>query len=239
MKPCAWVWIVATLISSSAAAQTAPARELVIPFENVTREARVFWLTEGSAVILSDDLTALGVPAITRDDRLRAFDRLRVPQVASLSLATVIRLGQLVGASQVVIGSFELQRDNIQVKARTIRLDTGRMSAEIAERGPLSDLFNVYARVARRIAPDSPVTTEQMEQLHPPLTAFEQYIKGLLADDSDAQVTFLTQAIRLYPAFHRARVALWGVHNEAGDHLPALALIRQVPDTHWLGRQAR
>ena len=46
---------------------------------------------------------------IRREDRLRAFERLRVPPVATLSHATVIRLGQVVGAAQVVIGSFELR----------------------------------------------------------------------------------------------------------------------------------
>ena len=78
----------------------------------------LLWLSEGSAVLLTDDLSALGVPAITRDDRLRAFERLRVPRVATLSHATVIRLGQVVGAAQVVVGTFELQGDEIDGHAR-------------------------------------------------------------------------------------------------------------------------
>ncbi|MBI4264542.1 MAG: tetratricopeptide repeat protein [Acidobacteria bacterium] len=233
----------AVLGVSPAAAQTLPPAEpslhLVVPFENATGEPRVYWLSEGAAVILSDDLRALGVAAITRDDRRRAFDRLRVPAVTGLSHATVIRLGQMVGASQVTVGAFELQRDDLVVRARTIELGTGRISPELVERGPLEDLFAVYGRVARRIVPDSPVSADEMEQVHPPLPAFEQYIKGVLAAGADAQVGFLTQALRLYPAFHRARIALWGVHHEAGEHLAALAIVRQVPATHRLGRQAR
>ena len=38
-----------------------------MPFENVTREGRIFWLGEASAVLLTDDLNALGAGAITRD----------------------------------------------------------------------------------------------------------------------------------------------------------------------------
>ena len=220
-------------------AQIAPTRHLVIPFENVTRDPRGFWLTEGSAVLLTDDLIALGLPAITRDDRLRAFDRLRVPPVATLSHATVIRLGQLVGAVQVIVGAFELQGSDLVVRARTIRLDTGRMSPEIVERGPLSDIFGVYARVARRIAPDSPVTVEQMEQVHPSLAAFEQFIKGVLAESPASQIAFLTQALRLFPTFQRVRIALWNVHTEQSEHKQALAIARQVPATARLARQAR
>ena len=229
----------AVLCGWTAAAQTPPARQLVIPFENATREARVFWLSEGSAVILTDDLSALGVPAITGDDRFRAFERLRVPRVATLSLATVIRLGQVVGAAQVVVGTFELQGDEIAVRARTIRLDSGRMSPEIVERGPLADLFGVYGRIARRIVPESTVSVEQMERGHPPLAAFEQYVKGVLAEAPATQITFLTQALRLSPDFQRARVALWAVHNEQGEHRDALDIVRQVPADHRLGREAR
>jgi Flp pilus assembly protein TadD len=223
------------VVVCDAAAQT----PLVVPFDNVTRESRVFWLSEGSAVILTDDLRALGVQAITRDDRLRAFERLRVPAVATLSHATVIRLGQLVGAGQVIIGSFELRGEDVIVRARTIRLDTGRMSADIVEQGPLKDLFTVYGRIARRIVPAPGVTAAEMEQMHPPLGAFEQYIKGVLAEAPATRIGFLTQALRLAPAFQRPRVALWDVYTEQGDHKGALAIVRDVPAAHPLGRQAR
>ena len=225
---------------ASASAPAPPAaQQLVIPFENATREPRGYWLAEGSAVLLTDDLNALGVPAITRDDRLRAFERLRVPVEASLSLATAIRLGQVVGAEQVIIGTFELRGTYLAVKARTIRLDTGRMSAELLELGTLNDMFAVYARLARRIAPNSPISEEQMEQGHPPFAAFEQYIKGVLAEAPATQTSFLTQALRTAPTFHRARIALWAVHTEQGEHQMALNVVREVPADNRLARQAR
>jgi tetratricopeptide (TPR) repeat protein len=227
------------LVCGNAAAQTPPALQLVIPFENSTREPRGYWLGEGSAVILTDDLNALGATAITRNDRLRAFERLRVPIEASLSLATAIRLGQVVGAEQVVIGSFELRGTLLAVKARTIRLDTGRMSPEIVELGTLNDMFAVYARLARRIAPNSPVSEEQMEQGHPPLVAFENYIKGVLAEAPATQTNFLTQSLKTAPTFHRARIALWAVHTEQGEHQQALSVVREVPADHRLARQAK
>src|SRR5262245_51310885 len=88
----------ACMLTLPAAVFAQPARHLVVPFENVSREAQTYWLSEASAVILTDDLIALGAPTITREDRVRAFERLRVPMAATLSHATVIRLGQLVGA---------------------------------------------------------------------------------------------------------------------------------------------
>jgi tetratricopeptide (TPR) repeat protein len=232
-------------LGSGEAAQSTPPpasapRQLVIPFENATGEPRTYWLGEGSAVLLTDDLIALGVPAIRREDRLRAFERLRVPPVAALSHATVIRLAQVVGAAQVVVGAFELQGGDLVVRARTIRLDTGRISPELVERGPLADLLNIYARIALRAAASaSSIPVEQLTRGYPPLPAFEQYIKGLLAEAPAAQIVFLTQALRVFPAFERARVALWDVHTAQGNHQQALDAVRQVPGDVPLARQAR
>jgi Flp pilus assembly protein TadD len=235
-----WVLAAALLLGpAAAAAQTAPGRTLVLPFENAGREPRVFWLGEGSSVLLTDDLTALGVAVHSREERHRAYDRLEVPAIAALSHATAIRLGQLLGAAQVIVGSFELSAGQLTVRARKMDLDPGRMGPEIAERGPLTELFAVYARVARRLVPDSRISLEQMEQGHPPLPAFEVYVKGLLAEAPATRTSFLSQAIQLAPGFQRARLALWEVHADLNEHSRALAVVRQVPAEHRLGRQAR
>ncbi|OFW05947.1 MAG: hypothetical protein A3I61_06630 [Acidobacteria bacterium RIFCSPLOWO2_02_FULL_68_18] len=227
------------LAAAGVAAQPPRPVYLVIPFENASGEPRVHWLGEASAVLLTDNLAALGAAAIPRDDRLRAFTRLRVPPVAALSHATVIRLGEVVGAAYVVVGSHEVLADELIVRARSIRLDTGRISPELVERGPLSALLDIYGRIAWRLVPDSPVTAAQMEQTYPSLPAFEQYVKGLLAEAPETRRAFLSQALRLAPDFQRARLALWGVHHGEGEHRAALAVVGQIPADDRLGRRAR
>jgi predicted Zn-dependent protease len=210
-----------------------------MPFENATREPRFTWLGEGAAVALTDDLVALGARAISREDRLRAFEHLRVPPVAALSEATIIRVGQIVGAEQVVTGSFAIDGNVLTVRARALRLDAGRTFPDIMEQGPLTDFFGLFARVGRRLLPDSTVTTTEMESGHPPIAAFEQYVKGSVAENPATQVVFLKEALRLAPDFQRARLALWNVYTEQGNHRQALDVARQVPARHPLSRQAR
>jgi len=224
-----------------ATAQTspAPARILVMPFENVTRDSRIVWLGEASAVLVADDLNALGTSAITREERRQAFERLQVPPAAALTDATVIRIGQLVGASQVVVGSLELSTDTLVVRARSIALEAGRVQADAVERGAVPELFAIFERVARRIAPASPASSEDIQRQHPPIAAFENYIKGLLAETPATAITYLNTALRLAPAFHRPRLALWDVYAEQGDHEHALDAVRAVTaDSPW-ARQAR
>ena len=231
-----------SLAAASALAQPdlPPASHLVVPFENASGDPRVYWLSEASASLLTDHLNALGAPAIRREHRLRAFTRLRVPPALSLSHATVIRVGQVVGAASVIVGAFTMEGGDFIVRARAIRLDTGQISPELVERGPLSDLVRIYGRIARRIVPDAPaIAAEEMEQAYPSLPAFEQYVKGLLAEAPQAQIAFLSQALRLAPSFQRSRLALWDIHTEQGEHEKALAIVQQVPSTHAVGRQAR
>ena len=210
-----------------------------MPFENVTRDSRIFWLGEASAVVLADDLNALGANAIAREERRQAFERLQVPPSASLTDATVIRIGQLVGASQVVVGSLELSSDTLVVHARSIALEAGRIQADVVERGPVPELFGLFERVARRIAPASSRSSEDVERQHPPIAAFESYIKGLLAETPATAIAYLNSALTLAPAFDRARLALWDVYVEQGDHARALAEVLPVQAASPWARRAR
>ena len=224
---------------SSARLEPARGRTLVMAFENITREGRIFWLGEASAVLLADVLNALGDNAITREQRRQAFERLQVPPAAALTEATGIRIGQLVGAARVVVGSLQLENDTLVVQARCIALDTGRIEAEVTERGPITELFVTFERVARRIAPASNKSFEEVERQHPPLSVFEDYIKGLLAEMPATAIGYLNAALKLQPTFDRARLALWDIYSDQGDQQLALAAVDAVPNDSPSARRAR
>ena len=240
MKRAAMVALaMAALVARPAAAQNPPApasRILVVPFENVTRDGRIFWLSEASAVLLTDDLNALGANAITREERRRAFDHLQVPAALALTDATVIRIGQIVGAAQVVIGSLELEGDALVVHARSIALEAGRIQHDLTERGPVGELFGTFERVARALAssPASPSATLSpgspgtAQLAHPVVGAFENYIKGLLAAAPATAINYLNAALQIQPTFDRARLALWDIYDQQGEHDRALAAVLPV-----------
>jgi tetratricopeptide (TPR) repeat protein len=213
-------------------------RILVVPFENARSEPRYQWLSEAAAVLLSDGLRRNGTNAIMRSERVRAFEQLYLPVSASFSRATIIKVGQLVGAAEVVVGSYKVEGTGFSVTARSIRLDAGRLQPEITERGELTDLFAIFERLASRVAQKSPGTASA-PLAQPPLDAFENYIKGLLAESPVAQSDFLEAALREQPAFDRARLALWEVRAEQGDHSGALETIRAVPESSPLAFRAK
>ncbi len=236
--------IILAAAAGIARAQTPPAvtanATLVMPFENPQTELQLYWLGEGSAVLLAEYLEAFGASTIARDERVSAFDRLQLPSAASLSHATVIKVGQFVGAAEVVVGTYELAGDHLTVRARLMRLDAGRLMPEVIERGPLADLFGIYERTARRLRNASgalPPAAAGTILASP--QAFELYAKGLVAETPTSQRSFLEQALKAAPADDRVRLALWDVWTTLGDHLKALDAAMAVRAGSRYSRAAR
>src|SRR5262249_14898402 len=194
---------------SAQAVDPAPGRILVMPFENVKHDGRIIWMGEAAAVLLADDLNAFGVSAITREERRQAFDVLQVPPTASLTDATVIRIGQIVGAGQVVLGTVQLDGDDLVVRARSIALESGKLQADVPERGRMAVLFATFERMAGRVMSPSAAGAGGAPPAHPPVAAFENYIKGLLAETPATALTYLNAAVRADPKFDEVRLALW------------------------------
>jgi Flp pilus assembly protein TadD len=225
--------------ATGAYAQSPAGRILVVPFENGTGEPRLHWLSEASAVLLADALNDRGAAAITRSERVRAFEQLHLPATASLSRATVIKVGQMVGASEVIMGSFGVAGETLLVSVHRVRIDVGRLQPELSERAPLPELFAVFDRLARRLSGDGRELPASSRTALPPLDAFESYIKGLIAESPATQAGFLEAAIAQHRGYDRAHLALWAVRAEQGDHAAALEAARGVSPKSRLDRRAR
>lgn len=230
-----------------ALAQAVPgSRVLIMPFAVAADPqapggaGAALWLGEAAAILLGEDLAALGVGALSRDERAATFDRLQLPMSSALTRATMIRVGELVGASEVVFGEVRLGAA-LQVQARLIRVTTARQMPEVVEVAPLADLFPVFSRVALKLAAE---TGRMRSSTAPtaaplPLEAFESYVKGLVATTPAAQQRFLETAIRLAPSDARVLMALWSVYSAQGFHDKALASANAVASASSLFRRSR
>ena len=225
------------IAAGSAAAQASGTRILVMPFDNPTRDARLHWIAEAASLLVADELNARGVPAIRRAERVNAFEELHLPAAATLSRATVIKVGQLVGASEVIVGSLRLAGEELILEAHGVRIDVGRVQPAVSERGPLADVVLVFERLSARLASGAPLQTERTRR--PPLEAFESYVKGLMAESAATRATFLEEAIKSHPGYDRAYLALWAVRHDQADHAAALSAARAVPSDSPRARDAQ
>jgi tetratricopeptide (TPR) repeat protein len=218
-------------------------RPLVLPFRVVIDgevpggEGAAFWLGEAAAVLLTEDLVARGVPAFSRAERLEAFSRLQLPTSAVLTRATMIRVGELIGATDVVVGEIHMGA-TLSVRARMVALATAQERGTVRSDGTVAELYDVFARMATQIVPSRAVT-EPEGRAPLALIAFENYVKGLVATTPAVQERFLEAAKEAAPTDDRVLLALWDMHTAEGDHEAALAAARAVPRAAPLDRHAR
>ena len=217
-------------------AQTSPvaSRLFVAPFDVDARTTRSYWLGEGAAILLAEDLRALGVETIGRTARVAALEALHLPETATLARATLIRVAESVRATDVVVGHAALADDGLTLRARLLRLETGRYEPELEERGAPTEFFVLARRLAARLLAvvrggSAPVpATSAAGADWPSLETFERYVKGLLDERPEARVRLLTAALEKDPAFDRAWLALWDAHTSVGNHVAALAAVGHV-----------
>ena len=226
-------------LSSAAAQVPAGATIIVLPFENPAQEPRLTWMREGAAILLGETLAAAGEAVVDREERLQAFDRLQLPASATLSRASTIRVGQTVGASVVISGTIAMQGDQLIARARIVRLDTGKLLPDVEARGPLSDLFTVFASLAQRIRASSSMAPPAGERLPPTPKVFELYVKGLVAETPSTALAFLEQAVKAAPQFDPARLAIWDLHSEGSDHQRALDVVTAIRPESRYSREGR
>ena len=240
------VAVLAVLLAGGAAAgapaqaPTGADRVLVMPFDNASKQARLAWMREGASILLTAEIESLGAYVLSRDERIRALERFQVPPLATLSRATVIRIGEMVGAGDVVAGSFGLEADVLTLRARRINLASGRLDPEVTVRGALNVTAELFAQLASRLWKDDegvrgPGARPSQAVSMP---AFEPYVKGLLAETPAAQVPLLAKAIQIKPDYAEARIALAQAQLAAGDYKAAIAALAPVGEASPLKVEA-
>jgi len=227
---------------ATAAAQTP--RVLVAPFD-VSPEAEhgeTFWMGEAAAVLVGNALQAQGYPVFTRAERAAAFEELELPASAPLTRATILKVAQLMGASDVIVGTLTVDGDEAALRTRAIRVEAGRAQPDLAERGALRDLVAITTRLAARLDEQGlrAVRGAPVPHVAPPaLGAFEAYIKGLVAPTPNSRERFLREALAAAPEYWPASLALWELLDQQERHNEALEEARRVEPASVTGRRAR
>ena len=238
------LFVLAALIAASP--QAAPqAPVLVLPFVidaapgTSGLAGAPYWMGEAAAIALGDGLAAQGVTTMSRADRVNAFEQLQLPPSGSLTRATLIRAGEMIGASAIVVGEIQLT-DRMVIRARVIDLASGRQFREVRAEGASDTFFEILTRIGRGLTVDLPhsaVPPPPPDKLD--IAAFEDYVKGLVATAPDVQVRFLEAALAHAPGDARSLLAMWQVRTAKGEHARALDAAGRVPASSQLARESR
>jgi TolB-like protein len=93
------------------------------------------------------------ITLVERSQLDKALRELRLQSVGLTEPAQVRKVGRLVGATAIVVGSFYVRGEQIVINARVVDVRTGKVMAGKAEnvQGKLSDLYHLLGDLANRL----------------------------------------------------------------------------------------
>ena len=211
---------------------------LVFPFENVAAAARLDWLGEGLEELTIQRLSAAGQQVYSHGGRLNEMDLYGLPATAKISRATMLHIAQEMDADFVVYGNFTSDGKTLTVNARVLRVNPAALLPVVQETGALESLMDLHTHLAWRLLKscDSryPLGLPEFSRLQRPLqlAAFEQYIRGLLANDDEVRLRDLKEAARLEPDWPDPAFVLGQIYFARNDCNSALPWFVKVPAAH-------
>jgi tetratricopeptide (TPR) repeat protein len=183
---------------------------VILPFSNESDQQHIYWLGEGFAESLSEEIQLQDAFIVQRAERKAAYEEMRLPYTGDLSRATMLKISQKLGADYVVFGWYNLKNDELTVEAKVIHLATAKLSQPIRVKGTLNNLYQLQTDLKKSLIQYFaaqklvPVQEKPFEAGAVPLYAYEYYIKSLLQTSDTERIKFLQRAIQLNPNYSQA-----------------------------------
>jgi tetratricopeptide (TPR) repeat protein len=230
------------LISRFLSAQDAPSSGqpvaghtmVVIPFENSSPTPGLEWIGESFAETFHAQLNSPVLYVASRDERLRAYDRLGVPAGVHASRPTLYRLAEQMDVDYAVFGSYRYDGARLTATAQLLDMRAQKLSPSVTESAPLADLGTLQSALAwdllRLIRTDFPLPKDRYIAGVTPvrLDAAENYVRGILATTADEKLQRYREAVRLNPDYPQAWLELGKTYYSQRSYEPAIAALSQI-----------
>ncbi|MBI5211300.1 MAG: hypothetical protein HY927_15105 [Elusimicrobia bacterium] len=205
----------AVLCAWPAPARAARYTVAVMPFENLTKDAALDWLTMGIPETITNDLMNIAELALVERLQLRrVLDEQKLQAGGAIDPSTAVRVGKLIGAGILVIGGFQKHDETIRLTSRFVDVETGGVLQTAMATGKLSDIFDLQDQVVKSLAKDLDISLKKAELAKlaerptESLEAYRHFGQGALLQsrkDLTGAVSELEQAAALDPGFKAAR----------------------------------
>lgn len=217
---------------------------VVIPFENTSPTPGLEWIGEAFPESFHEQLNSPVLYVASREERLRAYDRLGIPAGLHPSRATLYRIAEQMDVDYVVLGSYNYDGSQLQASAQLLDMRTSKLLPGTGESGPLTDLVRLQSALAwdllRAIRADVSISKERYVQNAAParLDAFENYVRGVLASTNDEKIKYYKEATRLNSADAQAWMELGKIYVDERSYDTAAAALAQIPAFSPAAREA-
>ena len=238
------LWAVCAIGQTAQPVRSSPIL-LIMPFENASNVPGIDWIGESFPEVLGNRLGSTPLFIISRDDRLYAFDRLGIPLTAKPSRATIYQMAQQIDADYVIVGRYNFDGNTFTAHAQVMDLNKLRLSPEITESGPLTGLINIQTALTwdalNAVGLASGVSKNVFVAQFPPirLDALENYIRGIVAGNTQEKIKHFKEAIRIEPNHTLAMLQLGKTYYNAREYDAAVNWFARVPLTDRNANEAQ
>jgi tetratricopeptide (TPR) repeat protein len=237
-----------TARAAAAAGASEPFSNTGAPQDQAPAVSNLDWIGESIAETLRDSMAARGVLTVAREETDAAYRQLNLHPRATLTAASVIKVGEALDAEHVVYGSFEWKPNagggaragSLTIAARIYDRRRLREGPEFVETGSLDDLatleahliWRTLAQIAPRLAPPESDYRTLRPQVR--LDAEENYVRGLIAP-ADRKESFFLQATRLDPRYAHPNYELGQIHYARKEYRQAAEWLAKIMpgDQHY------
>jgi len=215
----------------------------VMPFANLTGHKEYDWLSIGISEVLTTKLGSL--PYFRLVERIKLSEALKEIELGQTGLVdedTAPKVGKMIGADELVIGSFQIVGENIRIDARFLDVESGRVHVFSGAYGELDKVFEVQDRIAascleslnfyltneeRTLLAAKPTTSMDAYKLYS--QAVDTYTPEGKALDDDQRITYLQQSTWIDPNFAMAYSSLGDLYAaKKQDYSRAVAYYQKV-----------
>jgi TolB-like protein len=194
----------------------------VMPFTNLSGQKEYDWLSIGIGEVLTTKLGSLSCFRMVERIKIsEALKEIELGQTGLIDEATAPKVGKMIGAEKLVIGSFQISEQNIRIDARLLDVETGRVRVFAGANGELEKIFEVQDRISTSFlaALNIPLSDEEKTLMAAkPTTSMEAfkfysqaediYTPEGRALDDDQRIALLNQSTQIDPGFTMAYLGL-------------------------------
>ena len=210
---------------------------LIVPFENQSKAPGIEWVGDSFPELLQERLDSPSIYVVSREDRIRAYDRVGIPIHLRASRATIYRIAEQLDVDYIVLGQYGFDGRTFTTSAQLLDMHHEHLLPEKTESGALPQLIEIETAlswdVLQGLRPELTVSKEQYVARAAPirLDAFENYIRGVIAATGAEQIRYLREAVRLNPTYPEALLQLGEACYREHEYAEAISWLARIPES--------
>ena len=125
----------------------------IMTFKNISKSKKYDWLKVGIPEALQTDLKNLGgINLIERIEIAKIMKQQEIKMTKAMEKESASEMGQLIGASDIVIGGYQIMGKTIRVDARVVKAETGEIARTVTVDGKIDDILKLEKKLAKKLA---------------------------------------------------------------------------------------